>query len=252
MDIHAYWCQSQNFGDALTPWLINKLSGKNVIYTPPSKDVVTYMATGSMLDDDITNSIIWGCGIAWRNDVIRKPLEIRAVRGPISRQRTIECGYECPEVFGDPALLLPRLYMPTMQIQYKLGIIPHYVDHGRVVDAYGTKEDVKIINILDPIESVIDNILSCNKIISSSLHGLITAQAYGKCNLWVEFSNDIIGDGTKFIDFLLSIGAVPYKPIDLRQPCDLDQLWMSISLPDTRINLQKLIDACPFNNLKIL
>lgn len=250
-DIRAYWCFSNNFGDALTPYLIHKLSGKNVIYTEPSSEIVTYMATGSMLDGDITNSIVWGCGIAWRNDNIPKPLEIRAVRGPISRQRTLECGHECPSVFGDPALLLPELYVPNNHEQYRVGIIPHYVDHDRVINAYGGHDDVKIINILDPIETVIDNVAKCKKIISSSLHGLIVAQAYEKPNLWVEFSNDIIGDGTKFVDFLLSIGAEPYKPMDLREFGEFDTSVDRISYSASKIDLQKLKDACPFNDLKI-
>jgi pyruvyltransferase len=247
--INAYWCLSSNFGDALTPYIINKLSGKDVIYTKPG-DTVAYMATGSMLDDDITNCIIWGCGIAWMKDTVRKPLEFRAVRGPISYKRTIDCGHSCPEIWGDPALLLPLLYKPKRRNEYRLGIIPHYIDLAKVVKLYGENNNIKIINILDPIEKVIDDIIDCDNIVSSSLHGLITAQAYQRPNVWAEFSNNIIGDGTKFADFFLSVGLEPYIPLDLRES-KIDSM-PDIVYSESKINLKKLIDACPFDDLKIL
>lgn len=249
--LNAYWCLSTNFGDALTPYLIEKMSGKAAVYTRPSRDVIVYMATGSMLDDDITNTIVWGCGIAWAHDIIREPKEFRAVRGPISRRRVIECGLKCPDVVGDPALLMPSLYNPQRTQEYKIGVIPHYIDLPKAVKHYGNQSDTLVINILDPIEKVIDQVVNCDKILSSSLHGLVVAQAYQKPNRWVQFSDDVIGDGTKFYDFMLSVGMNPYAPINLRDPIDIHGIMKRVNYSDSKIDLKRLLDACPFNDLKI-
>ena len=57
---------------------------------------------------------IWGSGM---HDVEDRPVSCRnvrihSVRGPLSRARWLELGVACPEVYGDPALLMPLLYPP--------------------------------------------------------------------------------------------------------------------------------------------
>lgn len=246
--VNAYWHYSENFGDALTPYILQKLTGKNVVYVEQPSEIITFMVTGSMLDADITHSIVWGCGIAWENDIIKKPYRISAVRGPLSRKRVIECGWECPEVYGDPALILPRIYKPKSTVEYKLGIIPHYIDFDIANSRYQNLDGVKIINLFDPVEKVIDEIYSCEMTISSSLHGLVASQAYDKPNLWIEFSNNVIGDGTKFNDYFLSIGIKPYKPLNLREYMDHQEIINLIDLKYINIEpvVNKLLSVCPF------
>ena len=64
-----------------------------------------------------------------------------------------------------------------------------------------------VINLKDDVETVAKQISSCEKIISSSLHGLIAAQAYDIPFAWVKFSDNIKGDGIKFYDFFDSVGV---------------------------------------------
>jgi len=65
-----------------------------------------------------------------------------------------------------------------------------------------------VIDILnkDPLE-VARQIASCRKIVSSSLHGIIAAHAYGIPAAWVEFSNQLAGDGIKFADHFASVSS---------------------------------------------
>ena len=68
-----------------------------------------YLVIGSTIDMlSNCNTEIWGAGIINRVDVLDiKFKKIHAVRGPLTRQKLIDKGYKCPEIYGDPALLLP-------------------------------------------------------------------------------------------------------------------------------------------------
>jgi pyruvyltransferase len=117
---------------------------------------------------------------------------------------------------GDPALLLPIYYkVPFRKNKYEIGIIPHYVDFKKVKRKLKDGE-VNVINICDSVENVIYEIVSCERTISSSLHGLIVSHAYRVPSLWAEFSNRIIGKGFKFKDYLLSVNLDIYDPLDLK------------------------------------
>ncbi|WP_124103196.1 hypothetical protein [Klebsiella pneumoniae] len=59
------------------------------------------------------------------------------------------------------------------------------------------------------IEFVVDEIISCEYILSTSLHGVIVAQAYDIPTLWIKH-NDINTDGIKFYDYFDSVGIKPY------------------------------------------
>lgn len=239
-----------NFGDALTPYLIEKITGYPAVWTQES-DKPKYLVTGSLLNyPDIESCIVWGTGIAFSDTHIKKPLAIHAVRGPISRQLVLKSGHDCPDVYGDPGLLLPRYYKGNPSTnRFKLGVIPHIVDMGVAQERFDGAQDYQIIDLNSGIENVVDRILECDVLISSSLHGIIAAHAYGKSCLWVRFSDYIIGDGTKFNDYLLSVGHKTYTPVDLSfSRADVEKLIMQVPINNRlHIDLEKFYDACPFN-----
>lgn len=257
--IPAYYHRSINFGDMLSPYILEKISGKKCVYQEQSEDITTIMAIGSILGTDVSNSVVWGNGFAWKyndTEVVTKPLDICAVRGKLTRDKLIENGIDCPEVYGDPALLLPKFYNPKIEKKYRLGIIPHIVDYEEVCKHYEDilPDDVTIIDLRllitdNTIESVIDKILECEKTISGSLHGLIVSNAYGVDSLWVEFSKKIQGDGFKFWDYFSCTDVKPYLPIN---PMETDESLESIisRIPKCNItaDLDSLYNSCPVVN----
>jgi len=52
---------------------------------------------------------------------------------------------------------------------------------------------------------VLAQIDECEHILSSSLHGLICAQALGIKSRWILLSNNVLGDGFKFRDYASSM-----------------------------------------------
>ena len=88
------------------------------------------------------NSIIWGTGCIDKGMIGEKPSKVYAVRGPLTREELLKKGIECPEVYGDPALLYPMIYNPKVEKKYKWGIIPHYIE-------FESARDRKVIKNLE-------------------------------------------------------------------------------------------------------
>lgn len=248
--IRAVWHSDTNYGDALTPYIIRHLYGKKPKHAESTDQDPTYMVTGSILGDYISNSIIWGPGVMQNKAILpdkypppTKNFDIVAVRGPISFQKCVDAGYT-PQCYGDPALILPRIYRPKRILKHKIGLIPSWVEYSEVSKVYVDK-DIHIVDVTRPIEKVIDDIISCEVILASALHGLITSVAYHIPTKWVQFSDRIVGDGTKYRDFLGSI-KLNYEPVDLRRSKTVTKLMHEPFEHRLDIDLQKLWDVCPF------
>jgi pyruvyltransferase len=190
---------------------------------------------------------VWGCGIIARTDPVSPAARILAVRGPLSRARALECGAECPELFGDPALLLPRFYRPAETLRHGVGVVAHYSDKPRLERRWPASPDLRLIDIQDPIESVIDQIASCEVVASSSLHGLVASHAYGVPSLWVKFRDLPHGDDSKFHDYYLSLGRDPPEAHRLDEAhVDAWDIVRRVRPVPALPDLAPLWRACPF------
>lgn len=248
-----------NFGDDLNLFLVELITGKKVIpyiYSISSriKNKINYLCIGSIICQ-LTNekSIIWGSGVLSPTDELpQKPLKVTAVRGPLTRDFLLKKGVDCPEIYGDPALLLSRFYQPKELIKkYRMGIIPHYVDKNHpFLDVYRKADDILVLDVqkYGSFKSFINNLCSCQFIASSSLHGLIISDSYSIPNVWVQFSDKIIGGRFKFEDYFLSVKRpLNNYPIVINSSEQINNLlrykneWRA---PD--INLELLLESCPF------
>lgn len=215
--IRVTWALSPNVGDALTPWLVRHLSGIEPVYTPADRPGEKYILGGSILNWADADTYAWGAGVAWQGEKVNPAAKITSVRGPLSRAAALACGARCPPIYGDPALVVPMLYRPPVQRGAKVGVVPHYVDQERAHALYGDRSDVRIIDPLAPVEEFAEAICSCPRVVSSSLHGLAFALAYGVPCAWATLSHGVIGDGTKYRDLLWALGIEADQPWDLRE-----------------------------------
>jgi pyruvyltransferase len=246
--IFAFWCRIPsrgNVGDRLTPWLIHHISGSYPIFVRPEASVTKYFVSGSILEYAQERCVIWGTGIISRHDYVSRQASLLAVRGPITRQIALAQGAECPEVYGDPALLLPRFYHPSATVHLGLGLIPHFSDLPQLLglDSRG----IDLINVQSPVENFIDQVCAHKFIASSSLHGLIISHAYGIPATWIKFRDLPSGDDSKFYDYFASVGLHEVQPLRVH-PSNLDAsvLVKQARVPTIWPDLDLLWENCPF------
>lgn len=258
VDVDRGVCLHQNWGDELNENIIRYFTDKKVLFLPSCRlehilRINRFMVIGSILTMyNLAHTVIWGSGIVNNNEVDRIrgiPDKICAVRGPRTRNELLKKGIDCPEVYGDPALLLPRFYQPVVKEHYSMGIIPHWEDLDKAdVKRLISDPRFKFIKVrdYDKWTDFIDEICSCDFIISSSLHGLIIAEAYGIPSKWVEFGTYIDGWEFKYYDFYESIGKMNEAPLKITETTTYEMLmdrkmdWRSGS-----IDLDKLMDVSP-------
>lgn len=176
-----------NFWDVLTAFLIEQLTKQNAVWTLPENKKPHYMVTGSILSIANKYSQVRGCGFMSEQEELIEQPEIFAVRGPLTKNRVLEQGFSCPEICGDPALLLPKIYFPKIEKKYNIGFIAHHSEIEQIEKIRNNKE-ILLISPLNPISKIVDQICSCKHIISSSLHWLILWHAYSIPSWWIKKS----------------------------------------------------------------
>ena len=75
-------------------------------------EIPKLVAVGSVMHHLTEGTEVWGTGMML-DETPPENLKFHAVRGPKTRRFLLEHGYsetEVPEVYGDPALLLPEFY----------------------------------------------------------------------------------------------------------------------------------------------
>ena len=208
---------SPNFGDALNPIILKLLGVEEVVNIPTEFYKKEHLiCIGSMLQVANEESIIWGAGFI--GDRIgfyyNPPKKVLAVRGPKTKLKLENMGINCPDVYGDPALLLPGIYQPKEEKKYKYGIVPHYLNYqDEWLSPLKNRKDVKIIDVMNSNAlNVVDIINECEIILSSSLHGIIVADAYRIPSYWLKFKKNIGPDDFKFYDYFGSVNRLHEKP----------------------------------------
>ena len=242
-----------NWGDIIGPYIVEQLTG-----VPPKlvKSGPRLFSVGSIISWADDAATVWGSGSPRRDVSLSKSASYRAVRGPITRALVESTGANCPAIFGDPGLILPHVYTPKSTLpnkRSKLGLILH---HNHSAEHLRVSADVKLINIIrigfEEIETFIDEVTSCDAILSTSLHGLIVAHAYGVPTRWCDFVSEahgkVPGDKMKFADYFLSVGMSGDRtPLNLLAFEQIDDHLASLcdELPRS-LDLEPLLNAAPF------
>ena len=240
-----YWKMSdceENLGDYLSKVVVTHFMPQN---TQPkdSTDTVTLFATGSILGFRCQNATVWGSGILYSHpitlDRLRfSKLDIRAVRGPETRKLLLKVGKDCPEVYGDPAILMPLIFEPENVVKkHKISIVLHYAHGDFLLPA---DLDCNMIDIVtDDYKSFITQIAESSLVISSSLHGIILAETYGVPAIFLAPKKPRM---FKYEDWYHSTGRYD---IAVAHSIEEALTMQPMPLPDLHQMQQKLLQAFP-------
>jgi pyruvyltransferase len=168
----------RNFGDLLGPRIVNELLRRAGLTNDGHGRLLT---VGSIIHLSSPNDTIWGSGVNGKIPHLggAPDLDIRAVRGPITRARLLQAGTSnVPEVYGDPGLLCgllwPRAeYLRSSRTRHSVTIVPNFHEWT------GLRADHRAVNPCAPLNSVISRIARSELVVGSSLHGVIVAESMG-------------------------------------------------------------------------
>ncbi len=247
----------RNWGDKLNPVLCRMLSGLDVVHCydvfPASGKPVHYVVGSSLERAQRRGGVVWGAGFIDSGQGLSAAAgALHAVRGHLSRETLRGLGVDCPATVGDPALLMPRLYTPRpLARRWRVGVIAHCYERDLgLVRAGALPDGWRAIDITDDLFDVVDQLVACDEILSSSLHGLVCAEAYGVPSRWIRLSDRPAGDGFKYHDFYSAIGKRDKAPADVESAADWTRLAGTSPPPADPDVIARVCDdliaACPF------
>ena len=237
MKIPFFWCNIDNFGDALNPIIFKRLIGMDIRCAPVNR--ATIVGIGSLLDMCLMDSrdkkfikrplIVFSSGLGFEEggffhnpdilvpERLKRNVQCFAVRGKLTNARIEKMlGQKTNAVIGDGGLLVNKLIDKTkITPKYDLGIVPHYADRDNPIFK-------KIVNdipnsiILDPmvdVDTFLHNLCECRAVISTAMHPLIACDALRIPNLWVRIS-ETTTSRYKFYDYYSAFDKHK-EPLDL-------------------------------------
>lgn len=244
-----------NLGDALGPIIVKHLLDEKGIdidaEIPEKKHLFTVGSCifGGVSKGNYQNATIWGSGIlrkparlaSFFQKISRRKLDIRAVRGPLTRQVLLEFGHDCPEVFGDPAILMPLIYQPESTAKkYKKLVIPQFYHE---IQFRKEHPDERMVSMnTDDYKSVIDEIVASEILYTSSLHGIILAEAYGVPAVFFRGLHEVID--FKYRDWYESTGR---KDVKFANSYEEALTMAPPPLPDLQGLVKGLLDCFPYD-----
>jgi pyruvyltransferase len=253
--VNLEYSKTVNVGDSLSPliveWMLNK---HNISLDTPINKTKHLMAVGSIVSRGRFDATLWGSGILkeevkeeLKKRSIYKKLDVRAVRGPITRDALLNAGYNCPEIYGDPAIIMPEIYCPKLDKKYDCSLILHHRTEIKDSTNEGEYEISvpKDMNIISPsttdYKEFINKILESDLIISSSLHGIILAESYGVPAVFLNFG--VADQEIKFTDWYGSTGR------ELTYCRTIDEALKAgkPALPDLEKMRLQLMNAFPYD-----
>ncbi len=216
------YCGSLNFGDALNPFIFERILGVPVRHA--SIRHARVLGLGSVAESAMRPKrkswrywpalhlraplAVWTSGFI-RDEIpadfifIRR-LRVLALRGRRSLElmrRFQSVPDNCP--LGDGALLAAPLLSRLPAKRWRVGLIPHVV-HGADHRLRGLTERFSHVAVIslnrNPLE-ILAEIASCDAVFSSSLHGLIVSDVFGIPNAPLDAGPGLIGGWFKFHDY---------------------------------------------------
>ena len=173
----------QNFGDVLSQRIVAEVTGRRVRWERPESASVT--AIGSVIEHLATvdsRGVVWGSGLrggssASRSWAARRPSRFLAVRGAHTRDAL---GLDAGTTLGDPGLLVRALYRRSPR-RSGVVVLPHFLafnsPDARKQLAVARSRGMRVLVPSAGYESICEEVSRADLVLTSSLHGMVVADA---------------------------------------------------------------------------
>ncbi len=219
--LKLFWYRREaNFGDALSPLVVAHVAGRRVEWAP--REEAELFAVGSLMtmiantprETPAPRPVIWGSGCMGpvRDLAFLRDVDVALLRGPVT-SALLE---RRDTTFGDPGLLVTDVFGTLPDRQEKIGIVPHLTKREDPALEAVVAADPRL-TLIDPAtrdaSAVVHRIAECAYVLSSSLHGLVVADACGVPNTWLEPWGNHGFAALKFQDYAASVGRTLGAPV---------------------------------------
>lgn len=209
-EVNLYWWRGngfKNFGDELNPHIISYLTGKSIKRVEKSQ--TDLIGIGSILDwfpERSTSYHVWGAGTLCPTSLLPvNNYKISLLRGPLTKSLISN---DTNVDYGDPGILASKIWQANPHKKFDWGVIVHFSQENKqwVKDLVSNTSNCLLISVKNEnMGDLMLQISSCNKIASTSLHGLIVADSYCIPNIWLWDNNLHRGGQWKFFDYFAGV-----------------------------------------------
>ncbi|NDY91939.1 polysaccharide pyruvyl transferase family protein [Ideonella livida] len=225
-----YFRKIRNIGDQITPLIAGAVSGLNIRFC--GNQEAHLLSLGSIAASANNASVMWGTGVMGPEFSLpaTKPFHISALRGKSSAAHLRAQGWLDRDVpLGDPGILVSDMENVLFERRPtqtgKIGFVPHYSDRSHpAAKEFLKKDGVTLLDVHSSPEKFLTEMSECEAIVSSSLHGLIFADALGIKSTWVTIANKIGGGEFKFLDYYSTTQDGKTSPTSLTENSSLAEI----------------------------
>jgi pyruvyltransferase len=177
------WSRGQNFGDYLSCIVVAETARKLALSKSNFVNSQKLLAIGSVLHFAKDGDVIWGAGVNGKISLDKHSfsnLDVRMVRGPKTAHFLRDRGIVVGDTYGDPGLLLPFLF-PKIGKHTKPGkviVLPN-LNELHLLKARRLPKGMQLVTPYLHWKGILAEILTSELVLTSSLHGLILAEAFG-------------------------------------------------------------------------
>ncbi|MBD1910186.1 MULTISPECIES: polysaccharide pyruvyl transferase family protein [unclassified Leptolyngbya] len=262
-----------NLGDALSPIIVSALSGLPIAYHRFESQTERLACVGTIGHKFVGGTVhYWGTGFNPARGPKDAPglytippdttVKVHALRGPASARVFQKFGIEIPAVYGDPVWFLPSLFPGASQKRYDLGVVVHISElqesraHAPVrpnLKRYWIsptmEPQVRFFNTfvtpnsIEAIANLIDEITACKCIVSTSLHGLVIAEAYGIPCAYLHYR----GKGGDVMSMMFPQTKIDYRIRDFYWGIGATQRFVYRQDRHQRTNWERVIEVVTKN-----
>lgn len=243
----VWWKRRANLGDYLATVIFQWMLERKQILSLHTKETTNLMTVGSLIGMGNFDATIWGTGIHCFETAKAVMMhskyvhyDIRAVRGPITKEILRTAGYSVKDCFeGDPAVLMPFIYAQEKPVKkYNCSIVHHLSSKKDDID-----KDLHTISIsTTDYQQFISELQASQRVISSSLHGIILAESYGVPAIFLNSGMD--NELLKYYDWYFSTGRMNVK---IAHSIEEAMQMVPMPLPNISSMQRNLLSSFPYD-----